>query len=128
MNKPVKDTFGNYVRNLTQWDKNVTLYIQDTDFDVAPIFHICNSNSVESYAVESVLDNDILSIHVPNKLLEEAFPISFYLFMTSGDEGKTVEYMRLPVREKPRPIDYTEGDDTIDDFNAMKAALCWQLV
>ena len=45
------DRYGNTVRSLCQWDLDQTLYIYNTNYPVAPIFHYSNQNTPEALVV-----------------------------------------------------------------------------
>ena len=56
------DSNGDIVTSLTQWDTNQSLIIEDSDFDIAPIFHFCNKNSERALGVKSVLKDGSIDL------------------------------------------------------------------
>lgn len=108
------DKYGNTVTNLTQWDLNQTLYIEDHGFTTAPFFHFCNKNSEKALVVASTMGTDgVLMVHVPNSLLIEPYNITAYVYLTEDDSSKTVEVIQLPVRQRPIPDSYEYVDDPV---------------
>lgn len=106
------DSNGVTISSLTQWDYNITLIIEETGFSSAPMFHFSNQNSDRSLPVQSTLgDNGKISVEIPNDLLREALKISVYVFVESGDSGRTVEILQIPVRTKAQPLDYEYSDN-----------------
>ena len=106
------DSNGVTISSLTQWDYNITLIIEETGFTSAPMFHFSNQNSDRSLPVQSTLgDNGKISVEIPNDLLREALKISVYVFVESGDSGRTVEILQIPVRTKAQPLDYEYSDN-----------------
>lgn len=107
------DKYGNTVTNLTQWDLNQTLYIEEHVFTTAPQFHFCNKNSKKALVVQSELKDGILEIDVPNILLTEPYTITMYLYLTEGDSSKTVEFVQIPVRQRPQPDSFEYEDNVV---------------
>ena len=106
------DSNGVTISSLTQWDYNITLIIEETGFTSAPMFHFSNQNSDRSLPVQSTLgDNGKISVEIPNDLLREALKISVYVFVESGDSGRTFEILQIPVRTKAQPLDYEYSDN-----------------
>lgn len=111
------DSNGEPITYFTQWDTNQTMIFEDTEFDVAPVFHFCNEKSERSLGVLSTLEGTTVTVDVPNSLLMEPYMIIVYIHLYKGknsvDEtrGKTVEIMQVPVRPKPRPTDLEFAHD-----------------
>lgn len=108
------DSYNKIITHLTQWDKNITLYITGTDinFSIAPLCHFCNKESDDSYVVESVLIENGISVQVPNILLTESSTILLYVYAL-GDDGsrKTIYTIRIPVKERAQPQGYVYEDN-----------------
>lgn len=101
------DSYGEVITNLTQWDVNQSLTIKNTGLTSAPLFHFCNKNSKEALVVKSTLKDNIITVKVPNILLQEGIPIMVYLYAYSSlTSGKTLATVKIPVRPRPRPSDY----------------------
>lgn len=115
------DSNGDIVTSLTQWDTNQSLIIEDSDFDIAPIFHFCNKNSERALGVKSVLKDGVITVDVPNTLLREPYTITAYVYLYKGTNnekeksGKTVDVIRIPVRPKPQPTDF----EYVDNLNVV---------
>lgn len=101
------DSYGEVITNLTQWDVNQSLTIENTGLTSAPLFHFCNKNSKEALVVKSTLENGVITVKVPNILLQEGIPIIAYLYAYSSlTSGKTLATIKIPVRPRPKPSDY----------------------
>ena len=107
------DKYGNTVTYLTQWDLNQTLFIEDHGFTTAPQFHFCNKNSEKALVVQSVDKDGVLEVVVPNVLLIEPHTITVYVYLTEGDSSKTVEYIQIPVRQRPQPDSFEYEDNVV---------------
>lgn len=108
------DKYGNTVTNLTQWDLNQTLYIEDHGFTTPPQFHFCNIKSEKALVVQSTIgDDDVLEVVVPNLLLIEPYAISVYVYLSENDSSKTVEYVQIPVRPRPQPDTFEYEDNVV---------------
>lgn len=102
-----KDADGNIITHLTQWDMGQSLVIKDTGLTVAPFFHFYNQNSTEALVVTSTLENDTITVAVPNILLQEGMPIIACLYSySSNTSGKTLATVKIPVRPRPKPSEY----------------------
>lgn len=105
------DSNGTTISSLTQWDYNITLIIEESGFTTAPMFHFAHEDSENTLPIQSVLEDGKISVEVPNILLQEAKKILVYIFVKSGESGRTVEIMRIPVRDKAKPLDYEYSDN-----------------
>ena len=75
------------------------------------MFHFAHEDSENTLPIQSVLEDGKISVEVPNILLQEAKKILVYIFVKSGESGRTVEIMRIPVRDKAKPLDYEYSDN-----------------
>lgn len=113
------DSQGNSINHLTQWDLNQTLYIYDWNYDENPIFHFCNKNSDKAFVVTGEVNSGVVSVNVPNALLEESCPVIAYIFLYSDADndgefsGKTMHTIKIPVKARTKPDDY-EYEDNYD--------------
>lgn len=114
MNLRLYDQYGNRLTNLTQWDSNVIIQIQDYPHTEPPIFHFTNKTENESLTTRSTISEGVVSVVVPNILLTRSRPIEVFVFQydTPSNEGRTIYYERLPVRQKQKPNDYEYVDNT----------------
>ena len=106
---------------------NQTLFIEYHGFTTPPQFHFCNKNSEKALVVQSTFgDDDILEVIVPNILLTEPYTITAYVYLTEDESSKTVEYVQIPVRQRPQPDSFEYEDNAVvidisDLANEMKA-------
>jgi len=107
--------YGETIRSLSQWDLDQTVYINNTNYPVAPIFHWSNQNTDKALVVQSHYDqNQVLSCIIPNQLMIEPYPITCYLYIPETEKGGTVVGMfKLPVRPRPQPNDF-EYEDNVE--------------
>lgn len=116
LNVTCLNTDGEAITHLTQWDIGQSLIINDTGLSSPPVFHFYNQNSKEAYVVSSTLKNDIITVRIPNSLLQEGIPIVACLYAySSPTSGKTLATIKIPVRPRPKPsgYEYTKDDDII---------------
>lgn len=108
------DQYGNRLTGLTQWDSNVILEIHGYPHAEPPIFHFTNKTADESLTTRSTISEGVVSVVVPNILLTRSRPIEVFVFQydTPSNEGRTIYYERLPVRQKQKPNDYEYVDNT----------------
>ena len=108
------DQYGNKLEGLTQWDSNVILEIHDYPHAEPPIFHFTNKTADESLTTRSTISEGVVSVVVPNILLTRSRSIEVFVFQydTPSNEGRTIYYERLPVRQKQKPNDYEYVDNT----------------
>lgn len=116
----ILDSDGDAINHLTQWDCNQTIVISDSDLTVAPDFHFCNCESTEALVVPSTIENGVITVSIPNILLEEPFPIIAYMYL----EGRSIARIRIPLKARVKPSDY-EYVENIDTVSAtvLKAQL-----
>lgn len=101
------DSYGEVVTYLTQWDIDQSLIIKNTGLTSSPVFHFYNQNSKEAYVVASTLESGVITVHIPNTLLQESLPINVCLYAYSTlTSGKTLATVKIPVRPRPKPSDY----------------------
>lgn len=109
------DMHGNTVYNLTQWDVNQKLVIEDnyTQYSngVAPLVQFCNKNSTEALGVLSTVSDGNIIADIPNCLLREPYNIIAYIFLKESDSGKVVDTVTIPVHKRVQPTDYEYSDN-----------------
>lgn len=105
----VLDEYGNCINQLTQWDLNRSIVINDFEYDANPIFHFCNRSSTEALVVESNLNDKKVISKIPNELLESTNTILVYICLCDNEKNivDTIDYFELPVRKRPKPKDYS---------------------
>lgn len=112
---PCLDLNGDTINKFYQWDIDQKIVINLEGCDVnylknAPEVHFCNSSRKEALVVRSTVSNhDTITVDVPNILLQEAYPLLVYVYLTDADDSssqKTILYSEIPVRKRAKPSDY----------------------
>jgi len=97
---------------LYQWDLNQILYIYGVNVPT-PIIHFTNSGmgaSINRYG--DVDKTGVISVKIPNSLLQKNSPIIAYICGYEGETFKTYYKLEIPVKTRTKPSDYTlEVDD-----------------
>lgn len=108
------DKYGIEIDHLTQWDMNVTLKIHDFPYDIAPVCHFATRYDKSAKTMTSTLEDNIVSVVVPNIFLKESKAINMYIFLYDIDSnsGRTIYVVNLPVEPKPKPDDYEYKDNS----------------
>lgn len=112
---PCLDLNGDTINKFYQWDIDQKIVINLEGCDVnylknAPEVHFCNSSRKEALVVRSTVSNhDTITVDVPNILLQEAYPLLVYVYLTDANDSssqKTIIYSEIPVRKRAKPSDY----------------------
>lgn len=112
---PCLDINGDTINKFYQWDIDQKIVINIEGCDVnylknAPEVHFCNSSRKEALVVRSTVSNhDTITVDVPNVLLQEAYPLLVYVYLTDANDSssqKTILYSEIPVRKRAKPSDY----------------------
>lgn len=112
---PCLDLNGDTINKFYQWDIDQKIVINLDGCDVnylknAPEVHFCNSSRKEALVVRSTVSNhDTITVDVPNVLLQEAYPLLVYVYLTDANDSssqKTILYSEIPVRKRAKPSDY----------------------
>lgn len=112
---PCLDINGDTINKFYQWDIDQKIAINLEGCDVnylknAPEVHFCNSSRKEALVVRSTVSNhDTITVDVPNILLQEAYPLLVYVYLTDANDSssqKTILYSEIPVRKRAKPSDY----------------------
>lgn len=112
---PCLDLNGDTINKFYQWDIDQKIVINLEGCDVnylknAPEVHFCNSSRKEALVVRSTVSNhDTITVDVPNVLLQEAYPLLIYVYLTDTNDSssqKTILYSEIPVRKRAKPSDY----------------------
>lgn len=111
----IYDLNGDSVTSLVQWDKNVTLCINEPDITLNYNVHFFNQCSKEAYVMESKIVNGTLQVKVPNVLLTEPHTIVGYVYKEDLQEGRSIYGFKVVVRNRPKPTDYVyvESDEYV---------------
>lgn len=106
----VNVNFGNYevyaTDCLTQWDTNQVLKITGLNVTTAPTILFFNRAKVTASPVASTLNKDVVSVPIPNGLLQDPYPIIAYIRVASGGSNNTIGKIKIPVVPSAKPEDY----------------------
>ena len=107
---------------LYQWDLNQMLYIYGVNIAV-PILHFSNRDmgaSINRYG--DVDDEGVISVKIPNSILQNSNPVEVYICSYEGETFKTHYKILIPVKARTKPGDYTlEADDEeVYSFTALE--------
>lgn len=125
----IKANFNSYNAYVTdtvyQWDLDRELVINGLNLTVAPEVHFSNANMDKAIVRQSTLKDHIVSVAIPNSLLQEPLPIKAHIGVYEGDTFKVIELVEIPVIPKTRPSDYQiqNSDEEIYSFEALKNAI-----
>lgn len=109
------------VEPLYQWDKNQVLVIHGLNI-LKPEIHFINEAMSSTLVVTPTVDSTgVITVNVPNSLLQKPYSITVYV---SGYEDRTFKtYCKVvvPVKKRARPGDYTieATDGEIYSFNEL---------
>ena len=113
MNVHCLDKNGDTIYTLYQWDKNQTIYVDGIDVNTAPYIHFQNRNTKSPTVVESTITDGMISVLIPNELLDMPFTIEGYIYVQESNMAKSIGMIQLPVRERQQPSD-TEYVETLN--------------
>ena len=117
------NTYNNYVTDsLYQWDVNQDLVISGLGLSVAPEIHFANADMDRAIVRQSTLESGVVTVRIPNSLLQVALTIKAYVGIYEGDTFKVIETIEIPVIAKTKPADYTieDSDEEIYSFKALE--------
>lgn len=99
------DANGLPVTALTQWDRGVTLQLSHSLLTEAQPVHFQNDSSDEAIVMESAFADGVLSVEVPDTLLEEAEPITGFVCLTDDSSARSILTFSLTVQARAQPAD-----------------------
>lgn len=103
----VYDAQNEPISRLVQWDRNITIMIEEADISKNYNVHFFNHTSDEACVMESSYSGGILRVKVPNILLTQEHTIFGYIYKEeSTDEGRSIYGFRIAVRKRAKPADY----------------------
>lgn len=114
-------TKNNYtVEPLHQWDVNQQLQIYGLSLASVPEVHFSNQAMDRAIVRQATMDKaGVITVDVPNALLQKYYTISVYLCTYDGGTFQTLYKVDVPVMERPQPSDYSIKDD--QDIYSFKA-------
>lgn len=120
------NTYGSYVTDsLYQWDKNQDLAISGLNLSEAPEIHFSNMNMERALVRQSTVEDGVVTVRIPNSLLQVAFTIKAYVGVYENETFKVVETIEIPIIARTKPTDYTieDTDEEIYSFNSLQAQI-----
>lgn len=117
------NTYNNYVTDsLYQWDKDQDLIISGLNLSVAPEIHFSNANMDRAIVKQSTLNDGVITVRIPNSLLQESLIIKAYIGIYEGSSFNIIESIEIPIIARERPSDYTisDSDEEIYSFNKLE--------
>lgn len=122
----IVDRGGRYrVDPLYQWDKNQSLEINGLTVPNTPEIHFVNKSMSEALVRQARKNaNGIITVDIPNVILEKSLPIDVYICAYVGDLFRTLYTLQIPVKARTKPSDYIyEKEDEVLSFNALNNRL-----
>lgn len=125
----IKANFSAYSKYVTdslhQWDLNQTLQVSGLNLATAPEVHFSNANTDRAIVRQSTMENHIVSVAIPNSLLQEPFRIFAHIGLYEGKTFKVVELVEIPVIARKRPLDYQieDTDEEVYSFKRLESLL-----
>ena len=120
------DRGGKYrVDTLYQWDKNQKLEISGLSVPNTPEIHFVNNSMSVALVRQAQKDRDgIITVDIPNVLLEKSLPIDVYICAYEGDLFRTLYNLQIPIKARSKPSNYIyEKEDEVLSFNALNNRL-----
>lgn len=120
------NTYASYVTDsLYQWDLNQVLSVTGLNLAVVPEVHFSNANTDRAIVRQATKVNNVISVGIPNSLLQEPLRIRAHIGIYEGDTFKVVELVEIPVIARKRPNDYQiqDSDEEIYSFQALENAI-----
>lgn len=119
-------SYASYITDsLHQWDLNQVLQVSGLNLTTAPEVHFSNANTDRAIVRQASLTNHVVSVGVPNSLLQDPLRIYAHIGIYEGSTFKVVELVEIPVIPRKRPADYQiqDADEEIYSFKALEAKL-----
>lgn len=107
------------VDSLYQWDLNRVLSIPGLNLTEAPEVHFSNANTDRAIVRQSTLASHVVSVAIPNSLLQDPLTIKAHIGIYEGSAFKVVELVEIPVIPRKRPLDY-QIEDTDEEVYSFK--------
>lgn len=116
------NAYANYeTDSLYQWDRNQVLSVHGLNVATAPEIHFYNCTMDKSIVRQAELIDHVVTVPIPNSLLQSAHTIYATIGIYEGETFKTIETITIPVIPKARPSDYQlENDDEVYSFESLK--------
>lgn len=103
--------YGTYATDsLYQWDINQMLVVTGLNLVNAPEVHFSNANTGRAIVRQATMENHIVTVGIPNSLLQDSLRILAHIGIYEGATFKVVEAVQIPVIPRKRPEDYVFED------------------
>lgn len=116
-------SYASYITDsLYQWDLNQVLHVSGLNLSVAPEVHFYNANMDKAIVRQAELINNVVTVSIPNSLLQEALTIISNVVIYDENTRKVIETIEIPVYPRKRPADYQieNNDEEIYSFEALR--------
>ena len=120
------NAYASYVTDsLYQWDINQVLSVSGLNLVGVPEVHFSNANMSKAIVRQASKENNIVSVAIPNSLLQDPLTIYAHIGIYEGETFKIVEKVEIPIIPRRRPDDYRieDADGEIYSFNALENAI-----
>ena len=117
------NTYASYVTDsLYQWDINQVLSVSGLNLAVVPEVHFSNAITDRAIVRQATMVNHVVSVAIPNSLLQDPFTIRAHIGIYEGNTFKVVELVEIPIIARKRPSDYQieDADEEIYSFKALE--------
>lgn len=125
----IKANFSAYSKyvtdSLNQWDMNQALQVTGLNLTTAPEVHFSNANIDRAIVRQSTMENHVVSVDIPNSLLQDPLRIYAHIGVYDGKTFKVVELVEIPVTPRKRPLDYQieDSDEEVYSFKRLENEL-----
>lgn len=114
------DAYDSYVTDsLYQWDINQVLAVTGLNLTSAPEVHFSNANTDRAIVRQATLSGGVVSVTIPNSLLQDPLTIRAHIGIYDGATFKVVELVEIPIIARKRPADY-RIEDTDEELYSFK--------
>lgn len=117
------NAYSSYVTDsIYQWDINRVLNVTGLNLSATPEVHFSNSAMDRAIVRQATLNNNVVTVTIPNSILQYPLTINAHIGVYEGDEFKVIETISIPVIPKVKPSDYKleNSDEEIYSFNALE--------
>ncbi len=120
------NAYASYVTDsLHQWDIDQVMSVSGLNLAVVPEVHFSNANTDRAIVRQATMKNHVVSVGVPNSLLQDPLRIYAHIGIYEGSTFKVVELVEIPVMPRKRPADYQiqDTDEEIYSFKQLENAI-----
>lgn len=103
------------VHGLHQWDYGRSLEIAHPDLPAEMEVHFAGTSSKEAIVHVVAGINGVATVAIPNTLLEQAHPITAWVYRIGGTLGETILTVTMPIQARPRPAVAPSVPEEISD-------------